>query len=119
SSLPLVISMGEPAGIGPEILLAAWANRAQTSLPPFYVIGDPALLRTRGNCLGLSVPVAEVEPGGTAAAFSTALPVYPLKNALDDHPGTPSPVNAAGVIEAIERGVEHVSEGRAAAIVTC
>lgn len=119
SSLPLVVSMGEPAGIGPEILLAAWAGRAQASLPPFYVIGDPALLRTRANRLGLSVPIAEVEPDNATAAFPSALPVYPLKNALDDHPGTPSPVNAAGVIEAIERGVEHVSEGRAAAIVTC
>jgi 4-hydroxythreonine-4-phosphate dehydrogenase len=119
SSLPLVISMGEPAGIGPEILLTAWAERATASLPPFYVIGDPALLRTRASCLGLSVPIAEVEPEDTATTFPSSLPVYPLKNALDDHPGEPSSANAAGVIEAIEQSVEHVTEGRAAGIVTC
>lgn len=117
--LPLALSIGEPAGIGPEILLSAWSRRATASLPPFYVIGDTSLLRSRANSLNLDIPICEVEPEDAAACFETSLPVHPLKNGFDDNPGTPSLMNAAGVIEAIERGVEHVHKARAAGLVTC
>jgi len=119
SPLPLAISIGEPAGIGPEILLSAWSQRVAASLPPFYVIGDPTLLRSRANALNLDISFSEVEPEEAASCFDTSLPVHSLKNGFDDHPGVPSLMNAAGVIEAIERGVEHVFKGRAAGIVTC
>jgi len=115
---PLAISIGEPAGIGPEILLSAWERRFSASLPPFYVLGDVALLRSRANALKLDISFTEVEPEDASSCFDTFLPVYPLKNALIDQP-TPSALNAAGVIEAIERGVEHVFAGRAAGLVTC
>jgi len=116
---PLAISMGEPAGIGPEILLSAWERRYSASLPPFYVLGDVALLRSRANALKLDISFAEVEPEDAVSCFATALPVFPLKNTLIDQPGVPSAMNAAGVIEAIERGVEHIFAGRAAGLVTC
>src|SRR5690606_12348557 len=119
SPLPLAISIGEPAGIGPEILLSAWSRRVAASLPPFYVIGDTTLLRSRANALNLDISFSEVEPEEAVACFDTSLPVHPLKNGFEDHPGIPSLMNAAGVIEAIERGVEHVLKGRAAGIATC
>lgn len=117
--LPLAISIGEPAGIGPEIILAAWKRRAEAELPPFYVLGDIALLRSRANALQMDVPILDTEPEDAARLFDTALPVYPLGNKLDDRPGTPALMNAAGVIEAIERGVDHIFAGRAAGLVTC
>jgi len=115
----LALTMGEPSGIGPEILLLAWLNRKREALPPFYVLGDPALLAARARLLKLDIPIVEAEPEGAAAQFETALPVVPLENRLEDAPGRPSPANAAGVIEAIRRAVEDTLSGRAAGVVTC
>ena len=39
--LPIAMTMGEPAGIGPELTLRAWARRAETGAP-FFAIADPA-----------------------------------------------------------------------------
>ena len=41
---PLALTLGEPAGIGPDITFAAWRNRAELGLPPFYLLGDPRYL---------------------------------------------------------------------------
>lgn len=116
---PLVLTPGDPSGIGIEIALAAWTLRVRDSVPPFYLLCDPALLRARAARLGLDVPVMEVEPSDTVAAFGHSLPVVPLENAFIDNPGVPSPANADGVVEAIQRAVADVADGRAKAVVTC
>ncbi|MCW5695377.1 MAG: 4-hydroxythreonine-4-phosphate dehydrogenase PdxA [Bauldia sp.] len=115
---PVAVTIGEPGGIGPEITLAAWVRRDDLALPPFYVLGDAGLLAARGERIGADVPVAEVEPGDAIAAFADALPLVPLRAAMRDEPGVASPANGAAVIEAIERGVDEVFAGRAAALVT-
>ncbi|WP_336057257.1 4-hydroxythreonine-4-phosphate dehydrogenase PdxA [Nitratireductor sp. CH_MIT9313-5] len=116
---PLAVSIGEPAGIGPELLLKAWLLRKERELPPFYVLGDQALLQARAERLGLDVPVEEVAAADAAHVFASLLPVVPLENTLQDAPGLPSVENAAGVLEAITRGVDDVVSGRASALVTC
>ncbi|WP_309083982.1 4-hydroxythreonine-4-phosphate dehydrogenase PdxA [Chelativorans sp.] len=115
----LALTIGEPSGIGPEILLRAWQARRQQNLPPFYVLGDPALLVARARRLGVDVPMVEADAAQAAGRFDAALPVLPLENRFADTPGIPSGANAAGVIEAIRRGVEDTLAGRAAAVVTC
>ncbi|WP_265515549.1 4-hydroxythreonine-4-phosphate dehydrogenase PdxA [Nitratireductor luteus] len=115
----LAVSIGEPAGIGPEILIAAWQSRTHLSLPPFYVLGDPVLLAARAERLGIRLPIAEISQQEAARHFPDALPVVPLENCLEDTPGLPSAANAAGTIEAIRRGVEDAIAGLAAGLVTC
>ncbi|MCT8990857.1 4-hydroxythreonine-4-phosphate dehydrogenase PdxA [Chelativorans sp. SCAU2101] len=115
----LAVSIGEPSGIGPEVIIAAWRMRKAAALPAFYVLGDAALLAARAGRLGLNIPIVETTPAEAAARFDAALPVVPLENWLVDAPGAPAQANAAGVIEAIRRGVEDVVAGRAAALVTC
>jgi len=115
---PLALTIGDPSGIGPEILLFAWQKRSD-KLPPFYVLGDPALLAARARQLGLDIPIVEAEPEAASALFATSLPVAALENGLVDMPGVPSVINAAGVIEAIQRAVEDTLSGRASGIVTC
>jgi 4-hydroxythreonine-4-phosphate dehydrogenase len=117
--VPLALTIGEPSGIGPDILLLAWLGRTEQSLPPFYVLGDPALIAARARRLNLDVPLIEVTPDQAAARFASALPVMPLENRLADTPGIPSGANAPGVIEAIRRAVEDTLSGRAGAVVTC
>jgi 4-hydroxythreonine-4-phosphate dehydrogenase len=118
SSLPLALTMGEPAGIGGEIALKAWLSKNRP-LPPFFVIDDPARLRQLAMQLRLDVPVIEIAaPKAAVDAFATGLPVLPHPLAERSVPGKPSPANAAAVIGAIERGVDFALSGEAAAVVT-
>ena len=111
----LALTSGDPSGIGPEIAAAAWRRRREDAVPPFYLLGDPALMRARAP----DVSLALVEPREAANVFSEALPVVPLKAGFTDAAGLPDTANAAGIIEAIERAVADVAAGRADALVTC
>ena len=113
---PLAMTMGDPAGIGPELAVAAW--RDGTPGVPFVVFAAPAVLAAAAKRAGLTAPIIETDPPGARAAFSTGLPVVPLKNAVEDAPGRPSAANAAATIESIERAVEAVREGHVRAVVT-
>lgn len=116
---PLVLTMGEPAGIGGEIALMAWLARRAAKLPVFFVLDDPARLRRLARRLGLGVPVATIrEPEAAMAAFTEALPVLPMKLAAPVRPGHPNPANGPAVMMAIARAAEFCQAGRAAAVVT-
>lgn len=114
----LALTQGDPAGIGPELALVAWLQRAERGLPPFACLGDSSLLRGLASQLGLAVPVRETGWDEAEACFATALPVIELDHRSPAQPGVPDPANAAAVIKAIERGVDAVETGRAAALVT-
>ncbi len=116
--LPLALTMGEPAGIGPDITLMVWTRRRELRLPAFYCLGDAALLADRARALGLECPIAETDAASAAAAFANSLPVAPLAAPAAAVAGAPDPANAPAVIEAITRAVEDVEDGVAAAVVT-
>jgi 4-hydroxythreonine-4-phosphate dehydrogenase len=115
---PLALTLGEAAGIGPDIALAAWRNRAALDLPPFYIVGGSDFLRRRAAWLGLDVPVTTVAPKDAAAAFATALPVIELGLAITAEPGRPDDSSAPAAIAAIRRAVADVISGDAHAVVT-
>ncbi|MXN64462.1 4-hydroxythreonine-4-phosphate dehydrogenase PdxA [Stappia sp. GBMRC 2046] len=117
-SLPLAVTLGEPAGIGPDITLMAWSRRIREGLPAFYVLGDADFLQKRARRLNLNVPIRQVEPGDTVDVFTDALPVVPVSIGLDDLPGEPSPAAGKAVVKSIEQAVEDVRSGVASAIVT-
>lgn len=114
----LALSVGDPSGIGPDIAIAAWLDRAQNGIPPFGLLADPDQIASRATRLGVDLPIATTTIGAADATFDAALPVIPLRNRHADTPGAPSAANAAGTIEAIDRGVGYVLDGSAAAIVT-
>ncbi|EJF90670.1 4-hydroxythreonine-4-phosphate dehydrogenase PdxA [Bartonella tamiae] len=116
---PLVISSGDPSGIGLEIVLKAWLLRHSLKLPPFFVIVDPALIKKRIAFLQLDVPIQKITAEQTLSVFPTALPIVSLKNSQIDQIALPSKNNARGIIESIERSVEYVINGRASGLVTC
>lgn len=116
--LPLAVTSGEPAGIGPDVTLQCWAERGLMALPPFYVRTDPDLLRSRAARLGLDVPIIEVAPDDACEAFSGALPVVSAGQSVADLPGEPDSSTAGAVIASIDACVTDVREGRAAAVVT-
>jgi 4-hydroxythreonine-4-phosphate dehydrogenase len=116
--LPLALTLGEPAGIGPDLTLQIWLRRQALDLPPFYVIGDREFLAGRAHLLDVDLPFKTVEPAQAVATFHHALPVVPLDRPVKVEPGKPDATNAAAVINSIRRAVEDVLASRAAAIVT-
>jgi 4-hydroxythreonine-4-phosphate dehydrogenase len=109
--------MGDPAGIGGEIAVAAWRRRhgADGALPHFFVIDDPERLAP------IAAPDRVVEigdPAETAATFDAAMPVLPLRLPMPSRPGAAEPANARATVESIDRAVALAREGRVAGIVT-
>jgi 4-hydroxythreonine-4-phosphate dehydrogenase len=115
---PLALTLGEPAGIGPDLALAIWHRRAELDVPQFYLVGDPNFLARRASRLGLRVPLAAVSPNEAAAAFSSALPVVGLGISVTTEPGRPDEASAPAAVASIRRAVADVLAGLAAAIVT-
>jgi 4-hydroxythreonine-4-phosphate dehydrogenase len=114
---PLAVTMGDPAGIGPELLLRAWLARA-TIPAPFFAIADEEALRKLVRELGLAVPISTVDPAEAANVFVRALPVVPLRARADAEAGRPHSSFAAATLESIERAVDCVRSGAASAVVT-
>jgi 4-hydroxythreonine-4-phosphate dehydrogenase len=116
--LPLALTIGEPAGIGPDLTLAIWRRRVELDLPPFYLIGETDFLKARARGLGLDVPMAVVAPAEASAVFERALPVVPLDLAVTAAPGKPDAASAPAAIASIRRAVADVLSSQAAAVVT-
>jgi 4-hydroxythreonine-4-phosphate dehydrogenase len=115
---PLAISVGEPAGIGVEVVARAFEARRRSGDRPFYLLADPALVRSRLARAGIAVTVAETTPERCAWVFPDALPVVSVGHPMRDVPGQPDPADTAAVVSAIRQAVADVAAGRAAGIVT-
>src|SRR5437588_349869 len=115
---PLALTLGEPAGIGPDITLAAWRRRAELALPPFYLLANPDFVEQRARLLGLNIPVRVVEPEAAADAFASALPIVALAERVTAEPAHPDASSAPAALASIRRAVADVVAGRAHAVVT-
>ena len=111
--------MGDPAGIGGELTIMAWARRGEGAVPSFYALDDPARLAAVAEATGHACPIVEIDdPRDADTAFADSLPVLPLRLAVPQPAGQPVPDNASCVIASIERAVADAMAGRAAAVVT-
>jgi 4-hydroxythreonine-4-phosphate dehydrogenase len=115
---PLALTLGEPAGIGPDITLKAWLRRDELKLPPFYLLGDRDFLQQRAKTLGLDVKLADVDAGDAAAAFARALPVVATGHTATALPGRPDGASADAAMASIRQAVSDERAGRAGAVVT-
>ena len=111
---PLAVSLGDPAGVGPEIVAKAWAQRAEKALPPFFAVGDP-----RSVAQVWAGPVIEITgPAAAAAAFATGLPILPVWGSGVIQPGRPDLAGAQVAFDSLERAMALVLAGQAGALVT-
>ena len=115
---PLALTLGEPAGIGPDLALAIWQRRAELDIPPFYVVAEPEFLSRRAAQLGLRIPIERATPATAAAIFRSSLPVAALGLSISAEAGKPDQSSAPAAVAAIRRAVADVLAGSAAAIVT-
>ena len=111
---PLAVSLGDPAGIGPEVVGKCWDHRDRFGLPPFVAIGDPRSLASVWDG-----PIATIDdPSETDSAFDVGLPILQIASAGGDIPGHPTVAGAHCSLDALELAVGLARSGSAAAVVT-
>ena len=112
--MPLAVSLGDPAGIGPEIIAKCWERREAEGLPPFFAVGDVAAVRRVW-----SGPVETVEdPAEAGRCFGSALPLINLDCGSEIEPGSPTLDGGRNSLDSLELAVGLTRSGAASALVT-
>lgn len=111
---PLAISLGDPAGIGPEIVVKAWQDRHRHALPSFFVIGDSRSIERAG--LGSIAMISD--PGEAIDAFNHALPLISIETCGDIVPGVPTVEGARCALDSLNVAAGLARSGNAAALIT-
>ncbi len=111
---PLAVALGDPAGIGPEIVAKAWRDRELQMLPVFFAVGDP-----RSIAAVWDGPVATItNPDEARAIFGEALPVLALSGSGETIPGQPDDAGARCALDSLELATGLTRSGAAGALVT-
>lgn len=114
----LAVTLGDPAGVGPELACAAWAARDDEKLPPFAVAGGAAILKDAAIRRGFDMPVHAVTcPTEAASVFSEALPVLSGSDGTY-RPGEPNSDGARIALTSLETGTALAISGEASGVVT-
>lgn len=113
-TLPLAIALGDPAGIGPEIVVKSWERRAAESIPAFFVVGDHHALAAVTQA-----PVRTItDPRDALACFQDAIPLIQVGGGIAVTPGQPDLDGARNSLDALEMAVGLTRSGAASALVT-
>ena len=113
---PLAVSLGDPAGIGPEIVFKAW-SALRHSGPSFVVVGDLRQVAAgSGGTAGLVRQVSAAEDANRV--FGQAVPVIDIPLLEPVVAGNPSPRAAKAVIAWIETAVGLALSGAVGGVVT-
>ena len=111
---PLAVSLGDPAGIGPEVVAKCWDHRSAFNLPAFLAVGDGRSLSAVWDG-----PIVTIDdPRDADAAFDVGLPVIHIAAADADIPGRPSVAGAHCSLDSLEIAVGLARSGSASAVVT-
>ncbi len=114
SVAPLAVALGDPAGIGPEIVARAWEARHAAGLPPFFAVGDRRSVELVWP--GFVVPIST--PVEATAAFDVGLPLINIADADDIVPGSPNLAGARCALDSLELAVGLARSGAAGGLVT-
>jgi len=115
---PLAISLGDPAGIGPELIAEAWARREAERLPAFFANGGAEVLAAAAKRRGIDLPVVPiVDVAEATAAFARGIPVLTDYDA-EYRPGEPDEQGARFAIASLVEACARAIGGEAGAIVT-
>jgi 4-hydroxythreonine-4-phosphate dehydrogenase len=106
TKLPIVVSQGEPSGIGPEVAIKAWSQLKGS------VRGRPIELIGNANVFVKAAAFSKIDARGLTEA------IIDIGGAVRAEPGRPSTDNSKSVTTAIARGVDACLSGKAAALVT-
>mgnify|MGYP001125254939 CR=1 FL=1 len=111
---PLAVSLGDPAGIGPEIVAKSWELRDADALPRFFAVGDIGSIEAVW-----SGPVQRIsDPDEAASVFDHALPCLHVAEPSDVIPGQPTLDGARCAFQSLEIATGLVKAESASALVT-
>ena len=114
SIAPLAISLGDPAGIGPEVVAKCWDHRSAFNLPVFVAVGDGRSLAAVWDG-----PIVTIDdPRDADSAFDVGLPLLHIPSGAADIPGRPSVAGAHCSLDSLELAVGLARSGSASAVVT-
>ena len=115
---PLAMSIGDPAGVGPELIARAWSLRESEDVPVFACVGSAELLQQAARSAGIELAVRRItELSEAAGAFADALPVIDLGD-VPYEPGAPSERGARLGLDSLDRAAALAVSGEAGALVT-
>ena len=111
--MTIVITSGDPSGIGPEVIQKSWTSLKRDKDCNFFWVGDPLHLPNNG------IPWQPIKhPEEASEVFSEALPVLAHKFSNSLKVGQPQPENAGDIISVIKKAVNLVVNGKAKALCT-
>jgi 4-hydroxythreonine-4-phosphate dehydrogenase len=118
-TLPIAVTIGEPSGIGPEVIIKSWFKRREHNLSPFFVIGSPTTIQMHAEQLRLPIPIQVISsPSEANSVYNSALPIIDLGLDGEFNFAAPNSKTAPMVIGAIEKAVELIANGHARSMVT-
>ena len=116
--LPLAVSLGDPAGIGPEIIVEAWSRRQDGAVPPFFVIAGADVLRQAAERRGIAIELAHIREAAEApAVFPDALPVLGEEE-CEYRPGSPDSHGARLALHSLTEATRLAADDQAGGVVT-
>ena len=111
--MTIVITSGDPSGIGPEVIQKSWTSLKRDKDYNFFWMGDPLHLPNNG------IPWQPIKhPEEASEVFSEAMPVLVHKFSNPLKVGQPQPENASDIISVIKKAVNLVVNGKAKALCT-
>jgi len=111
---PLAVALGDPAGIGPEVVAKAWTMRRLHGLKPFFAIGDRRSVEAVWGG-----PVGTIShPSAALAMFAGCLPLLQVDDPGEIVPGSPNLAGARCALDSLELAVGLARSGAAAGLVT-
>ena len=111
--MTIVITSGDPSGIGPEVVQKSWTSLKRDKDSNFFWVGDPLHLPNNG------IPWQPIKhPEEASEVFSEAVPVLVHKFSNPLKVGQPQPENASDIISVIKKAVNLVVNGKAKALCT-
>ena len=113
--IPLVITAGEPAGIGPDLCIQL---AQQGFSEPVVIACAPILLEQRAKQLGLPIELSIWQPGGSVTTRPGCISVYPIELSSPVHAGTLSTSNARYVLKTLTIAANGCMEGLFSGMVT-
>ncbi len=112
---PLALTPGEPAGIGPDLMVLLARARRTT---PWVCIADPALIADRADRLDIALKLQHWQPGAAVSLDAGVLPILPLPLPVIPPCGAPDPTNARALLDALDRAVDGCLDGEFSGLVT-
>ena len=116
---PIVISMGEPSGIGSEIVIKTWILRKKKQIKPFFIVDNSERIESVIDYFNFKAKIKVIDsPEQVFDIFQNFIPIFNIGKKIDFELGKPSQKNSKFVIESLKKSFEFVKKNQASSIIT-